>query len=147
MLQVNCYFHVNELSYNNNNNNNNIFFALGTQFPKAQKFIHANCFITVIITGPSIVSVLTSSVIILGHRIPRVTDDPRETTLLFQRISVAIQRFNAVVLSNLFCNTLDNTTNLSNHTFQSIIFYNNFFQKFFLIFPHSGIEKPRAKKQ
>jgi len=29
----------------------------------------------------------------LGHRIPRVTDDPRETSFLFQRISVAIQSF------------------------------------------------------
>jgi len=31
----------------------------------------------------------------LGHRISRVTDDPRETSFLFQRISVAIQRFNS----------------------------------------------------
>jgi len=30
----------------------------------------------------------------LGHRTSRVTDDPRETSILFQRISVAIQRFN-----------------------------------------------------
>jgi len=36
----------------------------------------------------------------LGHPISRVTDDPRdpqETSFLFQRISVAIQRFNAVI--------------------------------------------------
>jgi len=35
----------------------------------------------------------------LGHRISRVTDDPRETSFFcFQRISVAIQRFNVVIL-------------------------------------------------
>jgi len=33
----------------------------------------------------------------LGHRISQVIDDPRETSFLFQRISVAIQRFNAVI--------------------------------------------------
>jgi len=30
------------------------------------------------------------------------TADPRETTFLYQRISVAIQRFNAVCLANTF---------------------------------------------
>ena len=52
----------------------------------------------------------------LGHRISRVTDDPRETSFLFQRLSVAIQRFNAVVFSNSFCHTHDNTANLPKHT-------------------------------
>jgi len=32
----------------------------------------------------------------LGRRIPSSTDDPRETSFLFQRLSVAVQRFNAV---------------------------------------------------
>jgi hypothetical protein len=38
----------------------------------------------------------------LGHRITAVTDDPRETSFLFQRLSVAIQRYNAVSLANSF---------------------------------------------
>ena len=50
----------------------------------------------------------------LGHRISRVTDDPRETSFLFQRISVAIQRFNAVIFSNSFCHTHDNHDNTAN---------------------------------
>jgi len=44
----------------------------------------------------------------LDHRISRVTDDPRETSFLFQRISVGIQRFNGVIFSNSFCHTDDN---------------------------------------
>jgi hypothetical protein len=40
----------------------------------------------------------------LGHRISSNTDDPRETFFLFQRLSVAIQRFNAVCFSNSFGN-------------------------------------------
>jgi hypothetical protein len=47
----------------------------------------------------------------LGHRISRATDDPRETSFLFQRLSVAVQRFNAVVFSNSFCHTHDDTAN------------------------------------
>jgi hypothetical protein len=54
----------------------------------------------------------------LGHRISCVTDDPRETSFLFQRISVAIQRFNAVVFSNSFSHTFDNTANLPKHTYR-----------------------------
>ena len=38
----------------------------------------------------------------LGHRISLVTDDPRETFFLFQRLSVAVQRFNAVSFTNSF---------------------------------------------
>lgn len=44
----------------------------------------------------------------LGHRISLVTDDPRETSFLFQRISIALQRFNAVVFSNSFCHNINN---------------------------------------
>jgi len=35
----------------------------------------------------------------LGRRISSFTDDPRDTSLLFQRLSVAVQRFNAVSLT------------------------------------------------
>ena len=38
----------------------------------------------------------------LGRRISTVTDDPRETSFLFQRISVNIQRFNADCLNYTF---------------------------------------------
>ena len=40
----------------------------------------------------------------LGHRISSNTDDPRETFSLFQRLSDAIQRFNAVCFANSFGN-------------------------------------------
>ena len=40
----------------------------------------------------------------LGHRISPNADDPRETYFLFQRLSVAIQRFNAVCFANSFGN-------------------------------------------
>ena len=38
----------------------------------------------------------------LGKRLTRVTDDPRESQFLFQRLSVAIQRFNAVCFLGTF---------------------------------------------
>lgn len=38
----------------------------------------------------------------LGRRISVLTDDPRETSFLFQRLSVALQRFNAACLSLSF---------------------------------------------
>jgi hypothetical protein len=38
----------------------------------------------------------------LGYRISLVTDDPCETCFLFQRLSVAVQHFNAVGI-DLFC--------------------------------------------
>lgn len=43
----------------------------------------------------------------IGHRITSITEDPRETSFLFQRLSIALQRFNSICLSNSFC--LDNT--------------------------------------
>ena len=57
----------------------------------------------------------------LGHRITAVTDDPRETSFLFQRLSVAIQRYNAVSLANSFQISDANddnfcTTSLPKHT-------------------------------
>jgi hypothetical protein len=38
----------------------------------------------------------------LGHQIPTVTDNPRESCFLFQRISVTLQRFNAVCCAYAF---------------------------------------------
>jgi hypothetical protein len=38
----------------------------------------------------------------LGHRISASTEDPRETCFLFQRLSVTIQRFNAVCFAYSF---------------------------------------------
>ena len=32
----------------------------------------------------------------LGHRLAQITGENRETTFLYQRLSVAIQRFNAL---------------------------------------------------
>jgi len=37
-----------------------------------------------------------------GHRISSNTDEPRETFFLFQRLSIAIQHFNAVCFANSF---------------------------------------------
>ena len=38
----------------------------------------------------------------IGRRITAATCDPRETAFLFQRLSVTIQRYNAVCLANTF---------------------------------------------
>ena len=38
----------------------------------------------------------------LAGRTTRLTDDPRESTFLFQRLLVAIQRFNSVIFSHCF---------------------------------------------
>ena len=39
----------------------------------------------------------------LGRRLARVSDDSRETAHLFQRLSIAIQRYNAVCIAGTFC--------------------------------------------
>ncbi|HSN23338.1 MAG TPA: hypothetical protein VLS45_04085, partial [Methylomicrobium sp.] len=39
----------------------------------------------------------------VGHRTTLITDDPRDTSFLYQRLSIAMQRFNAILLSNSFC--------------------------------------------
>ena len=39
----------------------------------------------------------------LGRRLSTVTGDPRESMFLFQRVSVAVQRFNAVCFRDAFC--------------------------------------------
>jgi hypothetical protein len=38
----------------------------------------------------------------IGRRISTITSDPRETAFLYQRISTAIQRFNAVCIAGTF---------------------------------------------
>jgi len=38
----------------------------------------------------------------IGGRLTEVTTDPRETTFLFQRLSVIVQRFNAACLADTF---------------------------------------------
>ena len=38
----------------------------------------------------------------LGRRLSAATNDPRETAFLFQRLSVAVQRFNSVLIKETF---------------------------------------------
>ena len=38
----------------------------------------------------------------LGHKLTLATDDKRETVFLFQRLSVAMQKYNAVCFTNTF---------------------------------------------
>jgi hypothetical protein len=52
----------------------------------------------------------------LGHRISAVTDDPRETSFLYQRLSIALQRFNAISLSNSFCSDHTDLATQLRHT-------------------------------
>ncbi|HSN23925.1 MAG TPA: hypothetical protein VLS45_07110, partial [Methylomicrobium sp.] len=40
----------------------------------------------------------------LGRRISAITEDPRETSFLYQRLSIALQRFNAISLTHSFDN-------------------------------------------
>ena len=42
----------------------------------------------------------------LGRRLARTSDDPRESTYLFQRLSVAMQRFNAVCVAGTLGDSL-----------------------------------------
>lgn len=52
----------------------------------------------------------------LGRRISSSTDDPRETSFLFQRLSVALQRFNAVSFTYSFDLTQFDAAYLPKHT-------------------------------
>jgi len=52
----------------------------------------------------------------LGCRISSSTDDPRETYFLFQRLSVAVQRFNAVSFTYSFGLTQFEAAHLPKHT-------------------------------
>ena len=42
----------------------------------------------------------------LGHRITAATSDVKKTSYLYQRISVALQRFNAICIYNTFLEVL-----------------------------------------
>jgi len=57
-----------------------------------------------------------------NNRISRVTDDPRETLFLFQHISVAIRRFNAVI----FFQILSATPMTTPQAFRSTPIYKEF---------------------
>jgi hypothetical protein len=52
----------------------------------------------------------------LSHRVFSVTEDPRETSFIFQRLSVAVQRFNAVCLTNSFSHDHTDLANRLSHT-------------------------------
>ena len=52
----------------------------------------------------------------LGQRLTRITDDPRESSFLFQRLSVAVQCFNGVCFTNSFGNMHDQFFDLPRHT-------------------------------
>ena len=52
----------------------------------------------------------------LGHRTSSITEDPRETSFLYQRLSVAVQRFNAVCFANSFSHGPDDFINQPEHT-------------------------------
>ena len=52
----------------------------------------------------------------LGQRLTRITDDPRETSFLFQRLSVAVQRFNGVCFTNSFGHLQDQFFDHPRHT-------------------------------
>jgi len=52
-----------------------------------------------------IIIIIISSLGELGRRITRITDDKRESAFLFQRLSVAIQRYNAVAIQGTFAHT------------------------------------------
>ena len=38
----------------------------------------------------------------IGRRLRDLSDDSRETSFLFQRLSICVQRFNSVILQNSF---------------------------------------------
>ena len=42
----------------------------------------------------------------LGRHLSQASDDLRETTFLFQRLSILIQRFNAVAFTGSFANSM-----------------------------------------
>jgi len=39
----------------------------------------------------------------VGRRLSVVSGDPRETSFLFQRLSISIQRFNSILIHESFC--------------------------------------------
>jgi len=57
----------------------------------------------------------------LGHKISSVSGEKRETLFLFQRLSVALQRFNAVLLHDNF---VPKTIRTSSHSSTVFIAFN-----------------------
>jgi len=49
----------------------------------------------------------------VGRRLSASSQDPRETSFLFQRLSVLIQRYNSVLILESFC--LDEDPDLYSH--------------------------------
>jgi hypothetical protein len=76
---------------NNNNNNNNNIKGIYSDISLTHHFF-PNAFETF---GP-INQVGSDFISDVGYRQSAITDDPRETCFLFQRLSIAIQRFNFV---------------------------------------------------
>ena len=48
----------------------------------------------------------------LGHRITSVSADDKEAQFLFQRLSIALQRFNAILLHESFESDVDAINNI-----------------------------------
>ena len=69
---------------NNNNNNNNVFYPIAIE------------------TAGSWDIQATELIEELGRRITEATEDPKETTYLFQRILITIHRGNALSFFNTF---------------------------------------------
>jgi len=62
----------------------------------------------------------------LGRRITQVTDDIRESAFLFQRLSVLIQRYNAVAIQGTFAHTTseDEFYAVPAYLFLTFVFFN-----------------------
>ena len=85
------------LVYNNNNNNNN------NKEAKYATLQGTHLFQPVVVESMGTVEEATSSFLTeLGHRISALSGDNRETSFLFQRIFVVVQRFNSVLLRESF---------------------------------------------
>ena len=41
----------------------------------------------------------------VGRRLTSLSGDPRETSFLFQRLSMIVQRFNSALIMDSFCST------------------------------------------
>jgi len=54
---------------------------------------------------PSVIIIIIIIIIIIGRHITQVTDDNREKALLYQRLSVLIQPYNAVAILGTFAHT------------------------------------------
>lgn len=51
----------------------------------------------------------------LGRRLSSITDDPRESKFLFQRVSILIQRFNSVAFRGSFIDNYESATDFSSN--------------------------------